>query len=351
MSDLKDTNPQNEEVDLGQLFNAIGRLFESLFTFIGKLFRGIFKILIYSLKPLVNNFKIIFTVILFFAVVGFVAEKFKAPVYESDMLVRPYFDSKYQLANNVNYFNALIGEQNLSELSTIFEIDSLRAKELLGFEMKIGPETPNDLLKEYDAYLKSIDSTLAVEVNYEEFIENRDVLAANVFSIVAKAKTNDVFVSLEKGFRKTFENEYSKRLREKRDDTIKLRRDSYVKQLEEIKRLQEVYVKVIEAESANPGVSIGTEGMFPLQQSKRETKEYDLLQKDFQLRTAISRLDEILVKEDVYFDILAGFEEVGARTSSLKQRYSLIFPGTAFAIMILAFVLIKVFNFIKEYDS
>lgn len=351
MSDLKDTNPQNEEVDLGQLFNAIGKLFEKLFNFIASLFRGIFKVIIYSLKPLVNNFKLISVVVLLFAIVGFVAEKFKAPIYESDMLVRPYFDSKYQLANNVNYFNALIGEQNLSELSIIFEIDTLRAKELLSFEMKIGPETPNDLLKEYDTYLKSIDSTLAVQVSYEEFIENRDILAANVFSIVAKAKKNDVFVSLEKGFRKTFENEYSKRIRTKRDDTIKLRRESYEKQLEEVRRLQEVYVKVIESDSENPEVSIGPEGMFPLQQTKRETKEFDLLQKELQLRTEISKLDEILVKDDVYFDILAGFEEVGSRANSITMRYSIILPAIAFGIIILSFVLIKVFNFIKNYDN
>ena len=58
MSELKSTDPNNEEVDLGQLFNAIGRLFDKFFAFLGKLLKGLLEIVIYSLKPIVNNFNI-----------------------------------------------------------------------------------------------------------------------------------------------------------------------------------------------------------------------------------------------------------------------------------------------------
>ena len=205
MSDNLPNKPQDEEVDLGQLFNAIGNLFERLFSFIGKVIKGLFSAIIFALKPLVNNFKLVAIVIMVAALIGFTIEKFKEPVYVSDMLVRPYYDSKYQLSNNVDYFNALISSENYRELSNIFEIDSLTtAKELIGFEIEIGPETQNDLIKEYDDYLKSLDSTLAIEVTYEDFIENRDILSGSIFSIQAKATSNDIFPSLEKGFIKTF---------------------------------------------------------------------------------------------------------------------------------------------------
>lgn len=351
MNELKSTDPNNEEVDLGQLFNAIGKLFEKLFTFLGKVLKGFFEVIIYSLKPIVNNFKLICIVIFAAAIAGFVLEQFKKPEYKSDMLVRPYFGSKYQLSNNVSYFNALIGEGNLSELSRIFEIDSNSAESLVGFNMEIGPETPNDLLVEYDSYIKSIDSTLAREVTYEQFVENRDILNANIFSITAVAKKPDIFVGLENGFRKTFENDYSKKLRERRDDTIKLRKISLQKQLEEIKTLQEVYVKLIENEANNPEVSIGAEGMFPLQQTKRETKEFDLLQRELQIRSAINRLEEKLIKENTYFDIVSGFELVGTQTSSIYNKYALVFPLLAFALMTVVFVFIKTFEFIKKYES
>ena len=40
--DLRKQQSPNDEVDLGQLFNAIGRLFERFFRFIGRIFKGIF---------------------------------------------------------------------------------------------------------------------------------------------------------------------------------------------------------------------------------------------------------------------------------------------------------------------
>jgi hypothetical protein len=343
-------NSDNEEIDLGQLFNAIGRLFEKLFLFIKGLFTGLFSIIIYALKPVINNFKLISIVLFLAAIIGFTAEKLLPPVYESDMLVQPYFGSKYQLANNVEYFNSLIGEQNAKELSRIFEIDTTDAKALVGFTMEIGPETDNDLLVQYNDYIKSIDSTLAAEVTYEQFIENRDILNAEIFSITATAKKNDIFINLEKGFTKTFENDYSRKLREKRDDTIKLRRASLERQLKQIESLQQVYVQVIQKEAENPEVQIGTDGMFPLQQTKRKTNEYELLERELNIRAAINALDEQLVKEDSYYEILAGFEEVGKKSKTFDKRYSLLFPLIVFSLITIVYFSKKAFYFIKNYD-
>jgi len=177
MSDKLPQPTQNEEVDLGQLFNAIGKLFEKLFKFIGSIFKGIFSAIIYVIKPLIDNFKLVAIVFVVTAVLGYVYEKFKVPIYFSDMVVKPHFDSKYQLSNNIDYFNSLIASRNLTELSNIFEIDSTDAKTLVGFVMEAGPETQNDLFIEYDEYVMSVDTSLVDELSYKEFIENRDLLS------------------------------------------------------------------------------------------------------------------------------------------------------------------------------
>ncbi|MBT8376412.1 MAG: hypothetical protein KJO22_06055, partial [Bacteroidia bacterium] len=123
MSDNLSNKPNNEEVELGQLFNAIGKVFENLFKLIGKLFKLIFEFIISALKPIVQNIKLIVVSVTAAAVIGFAIDKFSPTIYSSDMLVQPYFQSKYKLANNVDYFNALIAAQNYSELSRIFDID------------------------------------------------------------------------------------------------------------------------------------------------------------------------------------------------------------------------------------
>ncbi|NNL82225.1 MAG: hypothetical protein HKP28_02480, partial [Winogradskyella sp.] len=309
MSDNLSNKPNNEEVELGQLFNAIGKVFENLFKLIGKLFKLIFEFIISALKPIVQNIKLIVVSVTAAAVIGFAIDKFSPTIYSSDMLVQPYFQSKYKLANNVDYFNALIAAQNYSELSRIFDIDSTSAEKLVEFDMKIGPETPNDLLSEYNEYLKEIDTTLADEVTYEEYIENRDILSGEIFSINAKSKENDIFLSLENGFRKTFENEYSKKLKRIRDSTILIRKAALKVELRRLDSLQNIYFGILKAESESNKVSIGMEGMFPLQQERIPTREYELFQEELKVRQAIIELDRELIEESVYYDVLSGFEE------------------------------------------
>ena len=50
---------QNEEVDLGQLFNMIGKLFDKFFNFVGSIFKAFYSVFIYALKAIITNFKII----------------------------------------------------------------------------------------------------------------------------------------------------------------------------------------------------------------------------------------------------------------------------------------------------
>lgn len=349
MSDNLSDKSKNEEVDLGQLFNAIGRLFENLFNFIVRVLKAIFSILIIALKPIVQNFKLIVIAVAAAAVIGFAIEKITPTIYSSDMLVQPYFQSKYKLANNVDYFNALIAAQNYNELSRIFDIDSTSAEKLVEFDIKIGPETPNDLLMEYNEYLKEIDTTLADEVSYEEYIENRDILSGAIFSITAKSKENDIFLSLENGFRKTFENEYSKKLKRIRDSTILIRKAALKVELRRLDSLQNIYFGILQSESESNKVSIGMEGMFPLQQERIPTREYELFQEELKVRQRIIDLDRELIEESVYYDVLSGFEEVGNEDKDIKNKYSLILPIIVFAVMILVFVFYKMFNFIKEY--
>ena len=75
MSEKLPKQSENEEVDLGQLFNAIGRLFEKLFSFIGSIFKGVFSIIVYALKPFVKNFKLVAIVLLASGLIGFAIDK------------------------------------------------------------------------------------------------------------------------------------------------------------------------------------------------------------------------------------------------------------------------------------
>jgi hypothetical protein len=350
MSEKLPQQPQNEEVDLGQLFSALGKLFDRLFAFIGKILKSFFSLIIYVLKPLVDNFKIIVIILTLAALVGFVFEKLKKPVYVSHMLVKPYFESKYQLANNVDYFNALIGSGSLKELSDVFEIDTVAIKNLLGFEIKFGPETQNDLLIEYDNYIKSIDSSLAEDVTYDKFIENRDIFAGTIYSITAISKSNNIFPSLEKGFIKTFENKYSKKLKRKSDSIYKIKKNNYLEEIARVESLQNVYIEIKKSEANSGQIKLGSGSLFPLSQEKSTTKEFELFQEELKIRASLRLLEEERYDEQDYYDILSSFEEVGSEQVNAMSRYTLFFPIVIFGLMIIVFFLFKVFIFIKNYE-
>lgn len=350
--DLQKPEKQSEEVDLGQLFKAIGNMFERLFNFIKSIFLGVFKLLVLALKPVVENIKILSVILGVCTLTGYVWDTMKKDLYYSQMLVKPHFESKYKLSDNVNYFNALIQESNISELKTIFEIDSTDAKALVGFKMDIGPETPNDLLVEYNEYINSIDSVLASTTDYDTYVENRDILGGSVFSIEAQAEKKDVFIELEKGFKKTFENEYSKKLKRIRDSTILIKKESYFRELNRIDSLQKIYLEVIQNESQKENTSsLGVNGTFPLQLERIPTREYELFQEERKIREMIRDLDEELIEESVFFDILSGFEQVGSKRNSLLSKKIVTLPLLVFSGIILAFCSIKAFTFIREYET
>ena len=349
MSEKLPQQPQNEEVDLGQLFSAIGKMFERLFTFIGKLLKGVFISLIYILKPIVNNIKLIAIALISAFVIGFIVEKYNDVEYSSEMIVIPHFDSKYQLMTDIKYFNNLIGTGKNQTLAEIFEIDSIRAAELIGFEIDKGPENQNDLLSEYNDFMKSIDTVL-VDVSYDEFIDNRLLLSASVFAIKAKSSSNDIFSDLEKGIVKSFENSFSKRKKALRDSILYNEVNTVNTEIVKIDSLQRIYLEVLRNESSNGNLSISSGGLIPITQERSVTREYDLFEKEMKLRNTLLNINEVLIESSDYYEILSGFEYIGPKEIKYTNRYSLIFPVVTLALLLLVSLLVKAFKFIKNYE-
>ncbi|NRD18535.1 hypothetical protein HNV08_00630 [Winogradskyella eckloniae] len=349
MSEKLPQPPQSEEVDLGQLFNAIGKLFEKLFAFFGRIFKGIFSAFIYVIKPLVDNFKIVAAALIITAILGYVYEKSGDPIYYSEMVVKPHFDSKYQLASNIEYFNALIGSGNLTELATIFEMDTIKAKTLVGFELYAGPESQNDLFIEYDEYVQSVDTSLVDELSYKEYINNRDLMSSRLFAIKAKSIQVDIFPELHKGFKKTLENEFSEYQKSVRDTLADIERASLMLQLDRLDSIQKTYLEAIKNDSKNPNISLGLSNVLPLQEEKRETKEFDLFLRELSLRKELNMLNLTVAEENTIYDVLTPFDKIGKKDNNIRRRYTYLFPILTLTFLFLFFLSIKAFSFIKNY--
>ncbi|WP_055444118.1 hypothetical protein [Lacinutrix himadriensis] len=351
MSEKKPETSASDEIDLGQLINAIGKLFEGFYNFIKSIFRGILDFIVSILKVVIKNFKIILIAVVLSGVLGYVAEKFKPATYGSSMLVKPYFDSKFQLVTNIDYFNALIGNKDYGTLSTIFHLDEESVKQIKKFEIAPGPETENDRIIQYDKFVKSIDSLRASEIEFEDFVENRSIFSGDFYEINVESYKKDIFSSLEKGLNSSFTNEYSLKKMKKRDSLIIIQKENILASIQDLDSLQQIYVNVLNEEAKSGNGNINFDGGYPMKQEKSNTKEYELLNQQLKLRTELRVLEEKKIEEDVFFDTISSFQKIGTKSNKLSERYSLIFPILAIILLMLLYISVTVVHFVNAYGK
>ena len=350
MNENSSNNQSTEEVHLGQLFKLIGDAFNRLFQFIGSIFKAIFSVIIYALKAVIVNFKIIVVTMLIAGILGFALEKISPDVYSSSMLVETHFDSKYQLVTNINYYNALIDNKDYATFSNFFDLSEEEAQEVLSFEITSGPETENERIKEYDSFIRSLDSARASTISYEEYIENRSVYSANIFQIEAFSLKQDIFPKLEKGLNNAFTNEYTETKKRKRDSLITIQKNNIMEQLAKVDSLQRIYINVLEEDSKSTSTELILGEGLSLSKDRSNTREYDLLNKEIELRNTLKSLEERKVEEDVFFDVISEFQYVGNKTSHWYNRYVLILPILAFLMLCVIYLTSRIVKFAKAYE-
>ncbi|MBT8260847.1 MAG: hypothetical protein KJN82_06000 [Bacteroidia bacterium] len=351
----KEIKPQpnnTEEVDLGQLFKLIGQAFDKLFKFIGLILRSIYSVFIYAAKAIIVNYKIILITMIIAGAIGYGLEKTKPAMYSSKMIVKTYFETKFQLITNINYYNSLINSNKHKELSNIFEIDSLLASDIKGFNIALGPESENDKFIAYEQYLSQIDSLRALNITYENFTENRSIYSGSKFEIEVLATKDDIFKSLEKGLNSTFLNPYSIKKMEKRDSVLEIEKVRLLTSLKQVDSLKREYLDLKKEEmSSNNSSTLSLKDGTTLVQERLETKEYELLIKELELRQALAKIESEKVEEDVFFDVLSSFQETGSLHKSIWGKYSLIFPILFFILLVFTFLTAKFIKYVLSYTN
>lgn len=353
MSDNLPKSNNNEEIDILAFFDYFGKKVNSVFKGIGSLLKRVFSIFIYALRALVDNAKLIAIVLILAAIAGFALEKIRPTVYTSQMIVKPYFESKFQLIQNINYYNALIEAKDYKQLTRIFTgINENDAEQLVEFEITPGPETENDKVKQYVNFLKGLDSVRKQEVDYQNFIDNRSVYSGSIFQISVQSLKKDIFRSLEEGLNSTFTNEYSIKKMEQRDSIMVINKQRILANLETVDSLKRVHTRVFLKGAENQDVgSFTTKDGLAFIQEKTKTKEVDLLNQEMRLRQELSALESKKVEEDVFFDTLSSFQEVGAVYTSIWKRFSIIFPILAFIGLCTAYLTNIIIKYVRNYES
>jgi hypothetical protein len=365
-------NNQNnsEEVDLFKLFNFFENKIKSVFKLVFNSLKYVFSSLIFCLKVLIINVKIISLLFLTTVLIGFCLDYSSPKEFSSETLVEPYFDAKYQLNSNIQYYNSLIEDADYKTLSKIFEIDEVKAETIVAFEIFSGPETENALRKEYFSFIKEISiktkgidgneknktdvvvDQSVLNVSYDDFLEGRSVFSSSKFIIKIVSTDKNIFKNLTNGLNKSFDAEFSRKNIRKRDEILGLRKESILKSIKDIDSLQKVYVEAFKENSKSKSNKLKMgDGGLEIADNKVETREYDLLLQKQQLTEELQLIEEEKVNDDAVFDVISSFPAIGkVERKSILERNIVILPLISLLLFLIGLILVNTFKFIKEYE-
>lgn len=340
-------NNHEEEVDLGTLFQIIGRGFTKFFNFIGSIFKGIFHFVVISLIFLKTNILKIGLALLLGLIIGYFLESNRLPVYQSEMLIQPNFKSARQLYNNINYYNDLVKQKEHATLATLFDLDEERAASLKKFEIE-PIVLENDIIEAYDQLIISIDTATVRSYDYELFKQSFTDFDYKTHRINVVAEKNDVFTSVGTAIVASLENHpYFKSVKSIYNESTNTTDSLYRQNLVQIDSLRQVYMKVLieQAKKETTGTNIDMRG------EQRRAKELEL----FDVNRRVSEELKTLVKEKSegyeVVNVISDFQSKGNELRGLAQNYIFLMGFGLAGIMIAFLLLVKLNRFLDEYQK
>lgn len=335
------TPEKSEEVDLGQLFKLIGNAFERLFKLIGRMLHKVFLAFVWFVFFIKRHFIKFIVAGALGIVLAIILQKTSDPVYKSYITIKQNYNTGLYLYNSITYYNDLVKEKDYRTLENVLGIDSIQSKTILEFDI-VSVINQNDLLKEYNTYVKSLDTTVAKNVTFEIFLEKDVDIVHKYQRIIIKAKQRNNFKII---FHNIIENietsEYFQRERNKDIVELTNRKEALRQALIESDSLQTTYKKVLVKNMETKGSEIGI--TFEGNSNKEKTKEYELYLKNLDIRSELVDIERQISDKEQIIEVISNKQEKGViddkkilfgKPVGLKLYYGLFFITIAFLILI-----------------
>jgi len=332
-------NINSEEVDLGSLFQVLGKGFRNLFDAIGNFFKAIFHYIILFLLFLRHNtIKLVIAVVIG-AIIGLYLDLTKPSVYSSTMIVEPNFKSTHQLYKNIAYYNELVKQKNTALLSEAFNISSEEASKFKSFYIK-PIKNENEKFELFDEFIQKADTAVAKSITIKEFKKGFSDFDYKYHEIKVRSLNSLIFDKLSTIISNSIENNsYYKNQRE--INTLNLLQNEQVllKSLSEIDTLRKIYNEVLitEARKMETGTNI------TLAQGIKKTEEVELFQESFKLNEELISNNTEKAESTEILNIVSTFSKVGLKERILYKKNTFVF-GIAFGVIMFIIILLKQMN-------
>ncbi len=348
MADQPVQQNNSDEIDLGQLFQMIGRSFQKFFNFIASIFKGIFHLIMLFLLFVQKNIVVIGAALIIGGVGGFVLDSITPEKYISRMVVEPNFNSVQQLYNNIAFYNDLAKAQDSVALATalnITEHEAASIKEI--FTDSYSDE--NQKIKLFDQFIKELDTTTIKELDYENYLQNFNSMDARFHQISLISTDNRVAKKAQPAIINSISvNEYFKLQKRINDENLKLQEEIYKNQLAEIDSLQSLYRTVLVKEADKPmqGTSINlAEG------GEAKGRELALVQEKDVLKEKLVELNEERANKSTIINVISDFPTRGVELKGIWNSYKFKLPALLLILVLGVLALLELNRYLKTYNQ
>lgn len=344
--DLRKNPPPNDEIDLGQVFNAIGRAFDRFFRFVASIFTGIFGVIILFLFFLQKNFLKFLIIIAIGFIIGFIIDYKKEPQYISTMVVEPNFNSVQQLYNNVDFYNELAKAKDSISLSEALNITVKEAASIKKFSVESYSDE-NQKIVLFDRFVRSLDSTTKKAINMKAYLENFNSFDARFHTISVIATDNTVAKNIQPTIISSISNNSYFNLQKKiSDNNIKLQDSLYIKQIAEIDSLQLLYKRVMlkQADRAIQGtnINLGEKG-------ETTNRELSLINKMDELKLGLVELNRERGNKASILNVISDFPRKGVRDTAILKSYKFQIPALFLMVTASVFLMLSLNRYLINY--
>ncbi len=346
MNDNSGKQQPSEDVDLGQIFNAIGRQFNRFFIFIGRAFTGLFGVVLLFLFFIQKHFLKLLAVVIIGFVLGYILDKKKDPIYISTMVIEPNFNSVQQLYNNIGFYNELAKAKDSLTLAEALNITENEASSIKKFSVESYSDE-NQKIVLFDQFVRSLDTTTQKAIDIEAYLKNFNTFDARFHTVSVKTTDNSIAKKIQPAIISSISNNsYFNLQKDISDDNIKLQDSFYNKQISEIDSLQLLYKKVMlkEAERAIQGtnISLGENGT-------QNNKELALFNKMEDLKSGLVELNKERGNKSSILNVISDFPRKGVRDTGVLKSYKFLIPSLLLVITACILMLFSLNRYLKNY--
>lgn len=347
MAEQPANNNSSDEMDLGQLFQLIGKAFQKLFNFIESIFKGIFRIVILFLLFLQRNFIVLTIAVIVGVIGGILADMYKIPRYISKMVVEPNFNSAQQLYNNIDFYNDLANAKDSLTLSKVLEISVGEAATIKQVFVDSYSDE-NQKIKLFDEFIRELDTTTIKALDYQGYLENFNSMDARFHQISIVATDDSVAKKAQLGIIKSISaNEYFKLQKRINDENLDLQENIYNQQLSEIDSLQQLYKRVLEKEANKPmqGTNINL-----AENGESQNKELALVQERDILKERLVVLNLERANKSAILNVISDFPARGVKIKGFWRSYKFVLPVLLLGLTVGLMALRELNRYLKTYN-